>query len=982
MKKILIILSLLFAILSAQNRYQTIENFDSGAVRLYSYPNQDLQPSHWCFDSLKTYNHSRFSLKIYGNTWKIESIPSRILDTNCVWQVACYIEELGEIQGFGLMDSDHVLFYAFAGSEQLNIQEWITVYQGAFSQDSWHLYSIPVGQDWLNYFGYLPIIKAIVFINDRDFDSIAVVYFDQIIDITEDLPIAPQVFIWDSIISAYKDTYNRKNVTVQFYSLIIDPDSDEHQYYWSFGDGETSTDSNPIHTYFITDDHPYTVLLQVRDTTNLWGRATCQIQIDSGQTSFPITLSIVGDIMLGRRYEGTNGIINTYGVETIFSPTRHYLHNSHISIANLECPLTDQGSPHPTKPILFRTRPQNIQGLVYAGIDLVSLANNHILDYGLVGINQTQRVLDSVNIRHCGAGANSYQAGLPVFINKAGVNLGFLAYSDRTGQYNNYQPYLNAGYNKAGFALLDTFNLRSDINSIRNNADLIVVQMHSGSEYSLAPQPKNNNEDEFYDACLLVPCSSDIKVRHFAIEHGADLVINHHPHIIQGFEVYQGKLIAHSLGNFVFDLDYPETYATIILNVKINRHGFYEYSVIPVYIDNYIPRRASGALGIAILRYLSQKSKEFNTYLLLDYDSIIGTIILDTIALNPFVTSYTQPVNLTLQNNYWQSPPLSINESGFFSALTNIEPSRNWQVRLGKDLTWFWYGNFEDEGSNNWLFDNPNEFYDTIAYQGHRSLCQRRPPLSGSLVTNLKNYIICYQDTTQYTLSAYLKTENTNQTTLLVKCYASRTVNTPLATISLDTLTGTHNWQLLYKAFIPPAGTKFFDIHLRSTAHQTLTARSWFDNISLIQWENWQPLANLTDIPIPNDYTYLQIRTNQITPTATVNYQTTNYRITQTIVENSNPPPPKLYLTIYPIPAVNYLNIQYHLDQIHPVEIKIYNSLGQIIKTLSNTHQSIGLNNLIWDRKDNYNQPVPNGIYFVKLKTNKAQQTQKIILNN
>ncbi|MDH5185920.1 MAG: PKD domain-containing protein, partial [candidate division WOR-3 bacterium] len=343
---------------------EIIENFDDGTIELLSYPGEDIHPNAWALDSINTYDNSPYSLKLYGNTWKIEIIDSIAVDTSDVWQVAAYIDRLGEIQGFGLMDSANTLFYSFAGNQQLNIQDWVTVYQGAFPLDTWNIYQLPVSEDWLAYFGYLPTITGIVFINDRDVDTSAVVYFDEIIDITHDLPIAPQVEIWDSIGEIFVNAQGKKSVTVQFFSRVIDPDSEHHDYFWYFGDDSTSNDSNPIHTYIIEDDHEYTVLLEVKDSTGLWGRATGQVLVDPGPTTFPITMNFVGDIMLARRYELPGGVIDTLGVEGIFDPTLPYLgYAADITVANLESPLTATGPRHPTKPIVFRGRPENVAGL-------------------------------------------------------------------------------------------------------------------------------------------------------------------------------------------------------------------------------------------------------------------------------------------------------------------------------------------------------------------------------------------------------------------------------------------------------------------------------------------------------------------------------------------------------------------------------------------------------------------------------------------
>ncbi|SVC37296.1 uncharacterized protein METZ01_LOCUS290150, partial [marine metagenome] len=398
-----------------------------------------------------------------------------------------------------------------------------------------------------------------------------------------------------------------------------------------------------LHTFLVMDDHPYTVYLEVTDQTERIGRSTVQIDVDEGESSFPLTINFVGDIILARNYENDGGIIPTLGVEAIFEPTLSILgENADITVANLEAPLTTVGTTHPSKPIVFKGSPDNVTGLVFAGIDVVTLANNHVMDYMLPGLQETQLVLSENNILHSGAGANSFEAYQPVFLQKKGVNIAFLAVSDRTGQYNNYQPYLNAGYNKPGFAYMTPYYMLQQIEEVEYVADLIVVEMHAGSEYSSSPSydydgyfsdsnpyedhasdrdndiPSNSEEEEDYSPYLDIPHMWDREIRHFAIDSGADIVIVHHPHIVQGVEVYNGKLIAHSLGNFVFDLSYAETFPSMIVQSKIDWSGFYEFNLDPVIIDDYIPVPALGELGLHILDDIAMKSKALSTTLNID----------------------------------------------------------------------------------------------------------------------------------------------------------------------------------------------------------------------------------------------------------------------------------------------------------------------------------------------------------------------------
>ncbi len=976
-------------------RPEIIEDFDDGEVVLLSYPGEDEDPDAWALDSTITYNNSPYSLKLYGNTWKIEMIEPVVVDSGDVWQVSVYVQELGEIHGFGVMDTENVLFYSFDGTQELNIEEWLTVYQGTFPEDNWNIYQLPIADDWFAWFDYLPTITGIVFVNDRDYTTNGISYFDYVIDITDDLPIPPQVEISYTIGSIYKNAMGQKSVDVQFYGEVIDPDSDEHWYFWDFGDDSTSTEQNPFHTFLVEDDHSYTVLLEVVDDTELWGQATCQIEVDPGPTTFPVTINFVGDIMLARGYEYS--IIPTQGVEAIFEPTLSILGDAaDITVANLECPLTTCTQPHPTKPIYFKGSPENVAGLVYAGIDIVTLANNHILDYMLPGLQETQSVLDSAGIECSGAGANSYEAYLPVFYAKSGVNIAFLASSDRTGQYNNYQPYLNAGYNKPGFAYMTPYYISKQIDAVKDYADLIVVEMHAGSEYSLAPgshydksdifagwNPKDFDEDEDYTPKLDIPKMWDIEIRHFAIDAGADLVVVHHPHIIQGFEVYNGKLIAHSLGNFAFDLSYSETFPSMILNAKINETGFHQYYVTPVYIDDWIPMPAQGELGLYILDYLAMRSKELGTYLNVDRANVIANIILDTLNMEITTTTYQNDVTIEEDNGIWISKPMRLQRNGNISEITSIFPASNWEYHLGREIIWF--GNFEDEGCTLWDIDSNDEWYDdTVAYEGESSLCQRRYAGSGSIITNFENRIRCYSDTSKYCLTGYIKTQNGSDVTVEIRYYQSRWGGYYLGSDNIgEYINGDTDWTFYYNELTPPIGTKFIDIRLTSDSPESGVAYAWFDNVGVIQWTEWQSAYYLpVNITNPNEYYYLQVRTDTEEDYAIITYIETTYEGPPTIADNKRVVKPIYYLyQNYPNPFNPNTTIQYSIPKDSKVDLKIYNIKGQLVKTLVNRRQKKGDWKIIWNGKDKSNRQVSSGIYFYRLRVDdKVIDTKKCLL--
>lgn len=873
-----------------------IENFDSGTINLASYPGEDEDPAGWELNSTITYDNSPWSLKLSGNTWKVQSISPVVVDTGDVWQVSAYIASKAEIQGFAIMDAANVLFYSFAGSEEVDPDEWVPVYQGAFPEGQWNDYRLPVADDWMASFGYLPEITAIVYINDKDGTSQGVVYFDNIINISSELPYIPEVSINYTVGKVYINGEGSKSVDVQFISEVIDPDSGEHDYFWNFGDDSTSTEQDPQHTFLVNDDHPYSVLLQVADSTNRWGQSSCSVDVDPGSSTFPVTLNFVGDIMLARKYEYPGGIIPTEGVEAIFEPTKPFLGDAaDITVANLECTLTTYWEHHPTKSIYFKGSPENVDGLSFAGIDIVTLANNHILDYLYPGMQETQSVLEENHIVYSGAGADSYEAYLPVFYSKSGINFAFLAASDRTGQYNNDQPYLNAGYNKPGFANLEPYYIKKQIDEVKDVSDLVVMEWHTGSEYSLSPSDQcdtctswaeDNKEDENYFPLAFAPDPEDITTAHFAIDNGADLVICHHPHIAQAVELYNGKLIAHSLGNFVFDLDYPETCPTFILNTKVNETGFYEFSLTPVYIDDYIPRRAEGSLGLHILDYLAQLSKDLNTVLAIDRDSVIATVVTDTSSMAATVTENIVQLPLEENGGTWTTPPRALARQGSITTVNSIEPAGTYEFRLGRELIWF--GNMEDEGCTLWNLNSSNETYcDTAAFSGGRSIQHIRTVNSSTnIVTNFEERIICPSDTGQYSLCGYIKTQNGANVTIEVRYYQDRTGIVMLGSENTGTLVnGDTPWTFYHKELTMPAGTKFLDVRVNSGIPASGTALSWFDNVSLIRWDSWAEYDIGQTITAPNDFYFLQVRSSGNLGNITVNYSETGYGNSTHVIE-------------------------------------------------------------------------------------------------
>ncbi len=232
-----------------------------------------------------------------------------------------------------------------------------------------------------------------------------------------------------------------------------------------------------------------------------------------------------------------------------------------LTFANLECPVSDVGQNLHHR-FSFRADPRVLEGLKYAGFDVVSVANNHMYDWDRPALLDTLKRLREAGILPIGAGANDLEAHYPKFVGVGGVKLAFLAYVG-------IEPHeAAAGQDRPGVAWLDPERTLTDIRFARNLADVVVVSLHWGVEYATRPQPEQ------------------VRLAHQMIDAGADLVVGHHPHVVQPVEEYRERWIAYSLGNFIFDQKSPGlTHHGLMLKVALRGKQIAEVSAVPITID-------------------------------------------------------------------------------------------------------------------------------------------------------------------------------------------------------------------------------------------------------------------------------------------------------------------------------------------------------------------------------------------------------------
>jgi poly-gamma-glutamate synthesis protein (capsule biosynthesis protein) len=322
-------------------------------------------------------------------------------------------------------------------------------------------------------------------------------------------------------------------------------------------------------------------LMAVLVTLVIAAPASARAVIDYGSAAGPaetapgiVRLMAVGDVMLAQSI-GRRIVKN--GPLAPWKKVKPYFDQADLVVANLECTISTRGTRW-NKTFTFRAPPAAADSLVAAGIDVVSLANNHALDYGRVAFEDTLDYLDERAIGRAGGGRDLDEARAPLIVESNGLRIAFLGYVlPFSGRPNFNTRQWAATASASGLAIGTPLIVAEDVRAVRPGVDLVIVMVHGGTEYASKP---NKKQRAFNRA---------------AMEAGATLLIGHHPHVLQGYVLQSQTLIAYSIGNFVFDYFTGAMNDTAILDVTLSSQGVESVNWIPVVIQNGFPRLAIGA---------------------------------------------------------------------------------------------------------------------------------------------------------------------------------------------------------------------------------------------------------------------------------------------------------------------------------------------------------------------------------------------------
>jgi len=277
------------------------------------------------------------------------------------------------------------------------------------------------------------------------------------------------------------------------------------------------------------------------------------------QENKPHRIVLLGDFLPAG---SADPIIKDRGLTHLFDGVRPVLTGSHVVFLNLETPLSQRGSPRQGKKYTFRAPPGTTDAMFKEGVRVVSLANNHILDFGYDALEDTFSNLGAAGIAWAGAGLDVTAARKPAVVPTPSGNLAFLAFS------NTFPEDYWAGKNRPGTLFGAPLTVRKAVAAARS-AGPVIASFHWGQE--LMTEPKDYQVD----------------LAHLAIDLGVSLVVGHHPHVTQPIEIYRGRPILYSLGNFSFGSYSKSATVGLMALAEITADGWCQrLEVYPLLVDN------------------------------------------------------------------------------------------------------------------------------------------------------------------------------------------------------------------------------------------------------------------------------------------------------------------------------------------------------------------------------------------------------------
>ncbi len=310
-----------------------------------------------------------------------------------------------------------------------------------------------------------------------------------------------------------------------------------------------------------------------------------------------MNLLFVGDVMLGRL---ANAVLKDKPPEYAWGNTLSLFKGADARICNLECVMSDWGTPWSVTPKVFhfRSDAKNVEVLRAAHIDAISLANNHTLDFEYEGLSNTMNNLDAAGIHYSGAGTTLSDASEPAIWEIKGIRFGLIAFTDN-------EPDWEATEDQPGIfyvpVTLKDYRARKLLEMVRKTkevVDLLIISTHWGPNWGYSPPAEH------------------IPFAHALIDAGADVIFGHSGHVVRGIEIYKHKPIMYCTGDFIDDYAVDEIERndrSFIFVVETDGHSIFRLFLYPTVIQNFQAMRANGAEKKAIVAKMQRLCTDLNT---------------------------------------------------------------------------------------------------------------------------------------------------------------------------------------------------------------------------------------------------------------------------------------------------------------------------------------------------------------------------------
>jgi poly-gamma-glutamate capsule biosynthesis protein CapA/YwtB (metallophosphatase superfamily) len=309
------------------------------------------------------------------------------------------------------------------------------------------------------------------------------------------------------------------------------------------------------------------------------------------------TIFLAGDVLPGKRLSKR---IKKFGPDYPFANLKDRIESCDLAFANLEAAISTRGEPVWIKKHLLRASPEDGRSLAFSGLDIVSLANNHAMDYGEPAFLDTLDALSAMDISVVGGGRNSAEASAPWETTLAGTRVAFLAYSVWTSSL------IEADQDRAGINPFVQEAAEKQIRGLKSLGRVVIVSMHWGMEHTQ------------------VPTAQQVRMAHALIDAGADAVAGHHPHCPQSVEVYKGKPVFYSLGNFVFGLNNLDAVHNLSAILAFEGGRLSGARLLPVhglgFVNRFSPWFLEGEAAAEAVRDIEKLSEKFGTKITVDPD--------------------------------------------------------------------------------------------------------------------------------------------------------------------------------------------------------------------------------------------------------------------------------------------------------------------------------------------------------------------------